>query len=117
MGPARALSPPTALREVVNAPQAASSVTEQALREQVAALKKELLQHQQLQAAAQAQLGEVRAQNGQLHSLLSTVEKERDFYWKHLREIEIWCDQQTNPDPISARCIKSVQEILYKPDA
>lgn len=62
-----------------------------------------------------ARIGDLKAQVTELKVTVDGLEKERDFYFGKLREIEILVQEQLeNSQDTDGECIKEIQAILYR---
>lgn len=62
----------------------------------------------------QQQLAQATRKIQELEASIDEIEKERDFYFNKLREIEIATQQVADPIALQSSLFKSVTEILYK---
>ena len=63
--------------------------------------------------AARAKIADLSGQVADLHLSVESLEKERDFYFGKLRDIEILLQTYTGPDAATA---SSITQILYATD-
>mmetsp|Transcript_39702 Transcript_39702/g.157974 ORF Transcript_39702/g.157974 Transcript_39702/m.157974 type:complete len:96 (-) Transcript_39702:1260-1547(-) len=78
-----------------------------------------MLNHARCREASAEQKAEISALNNSVKELQVTVEeleKERDFYFGKLREVEIFCQTNSESENQSVDVIKHVSAILYAND-
>ena len=108
-------APSAATRSTSSGMNAASRSTSGLNTTRAAVSKSASKQKSDLDAEYQVMIEDLSAQTNELKATLDQVEKEREFYFNKLREIEVFVNNAMEQDVSdAAKLVKDIQEIMYK---